>query len=41
LRIGDVAGGFCGAERGEIVVKRGTLCGSCVVIFVDEEYANF
>jgi hypothetical protein len=41
LRISDVADGFCGAERGEFVVKRGTSRGSCVVIFVDEECASF
>jgi hypothetical protein len=41
LRIGDSGGGFCGAERGGLVVNRGNLCGSCVVIFVVEKHANF
>ena len=33
--------GFWRAVRGEWMVNRGDLCGSCVVIFVVEKYANF
>jgi hypothetical protein len=33
--------GFWGAERGELVVNRGNLSGSCVVIFVVEILARF
>jgi hypothetical protein len=41
LRIGRFGCGFWGAERGELMVNGGDLCGSCVVIFVVEKYATF
>jgi hypothetical protein len=41
LRIGRFGCGFWRAERGELMVNRGDLRGSCVVIFVVEKYANF
>jgi hypothetical protein len=41
LRIGWVGRGFWGAKRGELMVNRGNWCGSYVVIFVVNEYANF
>jgi hypothetical protein len=28
-------------QRGELMVDRGNLCGSCVVIVVVEKHANF
>jgi hypothetical protein len=33
--------GFKCANRGKFVVDCGNLCGSSVVIFVDEKHANF
>jgi hypothetical protein len=41
LEIGWFGCGFWGAERGELMVDRGDLGGSCVVIFVVERYAVF
>jgi hypothetical protein len=41
LRIGRFGCGFWRAERGELVVNRGDLSGSWLVIFVVEKYANF
>jgi hypothetical protein len=41
LRIGRIACGFWLVKRGELMVNRGDLCGSCVVIFVVEKFANF
>jgi hypothetical protein len=41
LRIGRIACGFWLVERGELMVNRGDLCGSCVVIFGIEKFANF
>jgi hypothetical protein len=41
LRIERFGCGFWRAERGELVVNRGNLCGSCVVIFVVEKFASF
>jgi hypothetical protein len=41
LRIGRFACGFWLVKRGELMVKRGDLCGVCVVIFLVEKNANF
>jgi hypothetical protein len=41
LRIGDFGCGFCGAERGELMVNRGEVRGFCLVIFPVEKDANF
>jgi hypothetical protein len=41
LRIGRIACGFWLVERGELMVNRGDLCGSCVVIFGVENFSIF
>jgi hypothetical protein len=41
LSIGGFCVGFWCAERGELVVDRGSLRGFCVVIFVVWKCANF
>jgi hypothetical protein len=41
LRIGSIGSGFWRVKRGELLVNRGNLCGSCLVIFVAEKYATF
>jgi hypothetical protein len=41
LRIGQLGCGFWRAERGELMVNRGDLYGSCVVIFVGEKFSTF